>query len=114
MSIQVKIDNLSSEQAQNIKKDLTIRIDNGSSTKYVFPFLINETYIYSPFAYSLNNLNLKRRNRSEFSEINVKFIGILRDEQKVVKNEGLKILNETGSVLLSLRTGFGKTFLAIN
>ena len=119
MSLKISIDKLTREQSTKIKDELVIKINNnkhavGAPTKYIFPYLITNDDVYVPFAYGLNELKLKRKNREDLPAIDITFTGKLRDEQVEVRKEAFETLSKTGSILLSLRTGFGKTFLAIN
>ena len=119
MSLKYDINKLSNEQIDKINKELMIKIENnkyaaGAPTKYIYSYLILNDDVYLPFNYATTVLNLKRTSRSEYSTMNAKFIGTLRDEQKIVKDEAISILNKTGSVIISAYTGFGKTLSSIN
>jgi superfamily II DNA or RNA helicase len=116
MSLKINIDDLDNQYRDKINNDLTIKIENKSGmgmSKSIYLPEIDDQFIYTPFAYSITELDKKRRERKEFSEINVKFDGELKEEQKIVKKEALSHL-KTGSVIISCYTGFGKTILAIN
>ena len=119
MSLKYDINKLPNEQIEKINKDLLIKLENnkyaaGAPTKYIYSYLINNDDVYLPFNYASTVLNLKRTPRNQFSSMNVFFTGILRPEQKVVKDEAIAILNKTGSVIISAYTGFGKTLSSIN
>ena len=120
MSLLVKSSDLSNEQIQTINNDLIIKIETNKYNKSApikeisTYFLDDNNYVYIPFAYGFNKLKLPRRSREKFPSMNIKFTGSLRDEQIIVKKEALKILSKTGSIILSLFTGFGKTIMAIN
>ena len=67
-----------------------------------------------PFNYYYHHLeNIERIPNAEFKPLSLKFEGNLLPRQKEVKDECIEILNRTGSVVLSLHTGFGKTVMAI-
>lgn len=67
-----------------------------------------------PFNYYYHHLeNIERIPNADFKSISLKFEGNLLPRQKEVKDECIEILNRTGSVVLSLHTGFGKTVMAI-
>ena len=67
-----------------------------------------------PFNYYYHHLeNLEPVETGSFKEVKLKFEGNLLPRQKEVKDEVVEILNRTGSVVLSLHTGFGKTVMAI-
>jgi superfamily II DNA or RNA helicase len=123
MSCKVLIDNLNEETKNRIDNELKIIVEesnsfsknfsNKSSTqKIIYPYEIYNEHVYLPFYYSYNVLGLKRPSTNLESKIDVKFIMELKEEQKEVKTEAIKLLNTTGCVLLALRCGFGKTFCA--
>lgn len=119
MSIKTNIDKLNNEQSDKIHKELIIELENNKYNQFcpkkvIYPYLIVNDDVHLPFSYASNKLSLKRRNRDNFSSMNVKFEGILRDVQKEVKKESLSILSKTGSVIISLSTGMGKTITSIN
>lgn len=111
MSLILDIEELSNEERDKINNDMTIKIENKMSfippRSFYLPEILNDK-IYLPFAYTINILNKKRKSRKEFPQMNIKFTGSLRDEQKIVKKEALDHLNKTGSVIVSAFTGFGK------
>ena len=111
MSIYVKIDSIPLNVRNNINKDLEIKIENkfgGCAPKYIYPFEIEKDNITLPFAYAVEK-KLKRPNRDSLSSFNFSFEGILRPEQKEVRKEAIKQLSNSGSVLLSMYCGFGKS-----
>jgi len=119
MSLKMKINNLSQENALKIKEELVVKIEGnkhakGAPIKYIFPYLITSKLVYLPFSYAVIQLEIPRRSREEFTQTNLNFCGELRDEQKIVKKEAMATLSKTGSILLNLNTGFGKTLLSIN
>ena len=44
----------------------------------------------------------------------IEFVGVLRDYQRNLRREAVRHLNQSGSVLLKLHCGAGKTCLSIN
>jgi superfamily II DNA or RNA helicase len=117
MSCRIDINKLSDTQRERIDKELTIRIEPGkysSVIKYMYPYQVINNEVIMPFAYAYNILGLKRPLRENFSKMEVKFEGTLREEQKIVKKEAMDILNRTGSVIISAYCSFGKTALSIN
>ncbi len=67
-----------------------------------------------PFNYYYHHLeHIERIPNADFKPLSLKFEGNLLPRQKEVKDECIEILNRTGSVVLSLHTGFGKTVMAI-
>jgi superfamily II DNA or RNA helicase len=111
MSLCIKIDSIPLNVRNNINKDLEIKIENkfgGCAPKYIYPFEIEKDIITLPFAYAVEK-KIKRPNRDSLSSFNCSFEGILRPEQKEVRKEAIKQLSNTGSVLLSMYCGFGKS-----
>ena len=67
-----------------------------------------------PFNYYYHHLeHIERIPNADFKPLSLKFEGNLLPRQKEVKDECIETLNRTGSVVLSLHTGFGKTVMAI-
>jgi len=67
-----------------------------------------------PFSYYFHNLESLTQLPSEGEEVTtLGFKGSLLPRQVEVKDEIVEILNRTGSVVLSLHTGFGKTVMAL-
>jgi len=120
MSLIEKASKFSNEQIEKINNDLIIKIPTNKYNKSApikeigSYFLDSNDYLYVPLAYGAIDLNLPRRSREKFPVMTQKFTGSLRDEQINVQKEALKILSKTGSIILSLHTGFGKTILSIN
>jgi superfamily II DNA or RNA helicase len=113
MSICVNIDSIRWDVRKNINSDLEIKIENkfgGAPPRYIYPFEIEGNEIDLPFAYATSQLKIKRPARDSFTAANdFKFEGILRTEQKEVRQEALKQLSSSGSILLSMYCGFGKS-----
>lgn len=119
MSIQIKSINLSNDQIGQINSDLLLKIENSKYNKFgpqkvVQAYTLENDIAYLPFSYSINKLGLKRPSRELFPRMITKFTGKLRDEQEIVKNEAINVLSKTGSVIISLGTGMGKTITSIN
>ena len=115
MSIKIDIDTLSNDDRDKINEDLQIRLPGTAGVaKMFYPYQIVNEDIYIPFSYGTNKMKLKRRERKEFPKMNVQFTGLLRDEQKEVKEEAINFLNKTGCVIISIGTGMGKTIISIN
>lgn len=113
MSILINIDELAWETRQKLNKELEIKMVNKydiGPPRYIYPFEIeDDNNIILPFSYASHNLKLSRPKRVRFPNIKVKFEGILRPEQQEVRQEALKRLSKTGSILMSMYTGFGKS-----
>lgn len=119
MSLLTPLSKLSLEERDQINTDLVLEIEKNkynkfAKTEHIFAFNLNEDNTVSiPFAYGVNNLNLNRKSRDKFPVASVEFVGVLRDQQKDVFEEGKNTLSKNGFTMLSLPTGFGKTFLSI-
>ena len=118
MSIAYNTRDIKPEISEKIRKDLEIKMESkfgGSSrfssnnVRYIYPYQLVNDVIILPFAYTSSVLGLNRRGYNEFDKMNVTFEKELRPEQKIVKKEAIKHLNNTGSVLLSMYCGFGKS-----
>ena len=114
MSIKINIDTLSLENRQKINDDLKIEMKGSGINKYIFPYNILSDDIFIPFYFANQKLKLKRPIRDNYSSMNVRFEGVLREEQLEVKKEAIDILSKQGSIILSMYTGFGKTIESIN
>ena len=119
MSIQVNLSKLSLEKRDQINTELVLEIEKSSynkfaKTEHIYAFKLNEDNTVSlPFAYGVKYLDLNRKKRECFSQVNVEFIGQLREQQKDVYENSKELLSKNGYTMLSLPTGFGKTFLSI-
>jgi len=118
MACQINIELIPYPVREKIHKELEIKIETNSKYgppyKFFYPYEIVDNDICLPFAYAYNKINLKRPVRSEFSIMSSMFTGSLRPEQVIVKKEALEYLNNTGSVIISLYTGCGKTITSIS
>lgn len=115
MSRKLNMENLSDKQLQKLSKDLEV---SQAPSKYAFNakpniFYLYETYnndLYIPFAYAEK---FPRPAREDYDTRSIIFEGQLREEQKVVKTEAIKVLNDKGCVIISANPAFGKTCLSI-
>ena len=118
MSILYNIDLLSDKQREKIHDELIIKIESNkynpfAPKKEIYPYEIKNNYISLPFSYSVTELDMKRKLRESYPEMNVKFEGVLREEQKEIRKESISSLSKTGSVVISLYTGGGKSITAL-
>lgn len=116
MSLTININKLTFETREKITKDLEIKLENKygiGQPRYIYPYSLNGNELKLPFAYAIS-LKVERPKREDFPQMNIEFTGELRDEQKIVRKEALKLLSSTGSVLISANCAFGKTCLSIN
>lgn len=121
MSLKIPLNNLSDVLKEKIEKDLQIKIEsktfssfNNSNVKYLYPYYLQDGIVSVPFFYGINTLKLKSPERNTFPKRIVKFNGKLYEHQKEVKNNAIKQLNKTGSIIISMGTGMGKTITSIN
>jgi superfamily II DNA or RNA helicase len=118
MSLSVAVNLIPDEDKTKINDVLKIKMEDKYSfgpPRYFIPYHITEfEEIKIPFAFAVRTLKYKRRERTIFPLTKLKFGGELRPEQKEVKTEAIAILNKTGSVILSMYCGFGKTITSIN
>ena len=121
MSVIVPISSLTPTVIKKLDKDLHVKsivqpLKTQVSSKLVeaFDTFSEGKYATIPFNYYYHHLeNIERIPNDDFKPISLKFEGNLLPRQKEVKDECIEILNRTGSVVLSLHTGFGKTVMAI-
>jgi superfamily II RNA helicase len=125
MSVIVPISNLTPAIIKKLDKDLHVKpivqplkspVKLSSKLVEAFDtFKLGEKDVASiPFNYYYHHLeNIERIPNADFKPLSLKFEGNLLPRQKEVKDECIEILNRTGSVVLSLHTGFGKTVMAI-
>ncbi len=123
MSRIINLNELNDEDLKKIGSDLQI---TQPPSKYAFSSLPKYLYLYElkdndklivPFSYgncSANGgANGQRPNRDTLGNINIKFTGQLREEQKEIKTEAIQHLNKYGSTIISAYCGFGKTITSI-
>ena len=116
MSLKIAKADVSRKDWLTIKDDCFIEgppSDYGPpSTLFVYGETQNSLFI--PFAYAKNRFKKSPNKTYPFPTTNYKFIGQFRNnEQKLVFGEAVKQLKMNRSCLLSLHTGFGKTWMAI-
>ena len=75
----------------------------------------DQQYLYIPFSFA-RNYGYNPKNRKEYKDLFRSFDKdiTLRDYQKEVQTESIKLLNKNKSLILALRVAFGKTILAIS
>lgn len=81
-------------------------------------YQINNNEVSLPYSYVYNNLlnkfNMKNVNEHiNYEQTNFSFIATLNGHQKDIHNDAFEILTRTGSILISLACGMGKTIYSI-
>lgn len=115
--------NLNTKEIHKIKTELFVQpFDNqkflmekfGNLPPKFKVYLENEKKLYLPRYYGIQNFGEAKSNIiNKGDEINLSFTGTLRKEQELIMNEFLpKFLKDKGGIL-NLKTGIGKTALAL-
>lgn len=73
----------------------------------------NDDEVYIPFYFARTVLELPKPVRKDYIEHNISFQGELRPKQKEIRKDAIQQLNTTGTCLLALHVGFGKSVVAI-
>ena len=112
MSSYIKVADITNEQRLALEKACIITIGNKSQN--LCAYSIDKSVLAVPFATAQKTLNQKQNVSKVFPLIDLEFVGCLRDYQKDLRREAVSHLNRSGSVLLNLHCGAGKTCLSIN
>lgn len=115
MSIKIPLTDLSEEQKIKVSTDLTFRTletKYNKNVKEISCFELDQDNLYLPYAYAVKK-GWAKPVKNLFTQTNTKFVGELRDEQKVVKTEAISALNKNGSTILSLHVGWGKSAFSV-
>ena len=115
MSRQIDLTKIENSILRNMNSDLILEIPpskymKNAQPKYICLFDRDKNTAFIPFAYAKD---YKRPERKSFRQISPTFTSELRESQKEVCLQAINMLNNNGSVILSLYTGFGKTCSAI-
>ena len=120
MSIKVSLSTLDEKLRNKIVKDLQFYKKETKFNKFapkvcIYPYDVEGDSIYLPMNYCLKNLKgfCKRKERKDFTNISPNFTLTLREMQKEVGKEAISQMNTTGSCVISMYTGAGKTFTSI-
>lgn len=119
MSLQVDFTTTTHEERERMEQDLCLTLGTSEyassfSSRSVYTYELFDNTLHVPFSYGVATMKRTRPSRDSFTPMKLDFNGQLREEQKKVKKEVLGYLNKTGSVIISARTGFGKTISSIN
>lgn len=119
MSCTIATTSLTRAQSRQAFQDLVVTEDikygSGIKTYYLYYLDKKINIAFLPMFYAQNTLKLKRLSKDNFQPIadTASFIGELRDDQKEAKRQIMISLNKSGTALVSLHVGFGKSILAI-
>ena len=103
----------------NSPKDFVAQQFQSQSQKIIHAFdgykVGNKTYICLPFSFYYHHLAEKfpREALPNHPQKRMRFQGDLLPRQQEIREEALEILSRTGSLLLCLHTGFGKTIFTL-
>ena len=133
MSVIVSLDNIPSKFAERLQHHLIVRSTpppkfNQSLAQRIAAQYRNQTQVQCfdtfveggktmvclPFSFYYHHCSqLKKQPLHKHVQTKVKFQGNLLQRQIEIKDEAIEILSRTGSVLLCLHTGFGKTIFTL-
>jgi superfamily II DNA or RNA helicase len=108
---------LTEQQIFSIKKDLTVKPFVHGGDQITYPvFRESNSKIYVPRFYGNENFGIPKEIKlTKGDDINIKFVGKMRDIQVPVVDAFMKNIRDGGSGgLLELFCGFGKTICALN
>lgn len=112
----ISILQITKQQKIKIRDELTIETKKDKFKRSVpikcFKYLPNQQ-IRVPFNFYLKLTNKLPNDEIDHKITDAKFTGSLYEYQKDVTARGLEVLQEHGSVILQLRTAFGKTIICL-
>ena len=118
MSSTLKLESIPEETKEKIENDLKFQINKPPKNRplihrqppqYIHPYDLDDNdQVYLPFSYGYNQLNIPKREKSEYTKISHKTELSVRPEQKKLINETIKCLNKSNTCIVSAYTGFGK------
>lgn len=115
MSIRVCIDQLSFSEKKELQTILTFTFRNPfGADQTINAWLSSNNDLFIPYQFGIKYFKIKQDFEIKKSLDSWKFIGILYDEQKQLKEKALPILQKTGSIALFLPCAWGKTVQAID
>jgi len=118
MSVEININDYDLQTRKKILSDLTIcsNVNKYSETSISFKLFelskTNKNGILIPLAYYYQFLQ-KKTILNEYPTTNLKFTGQLNEVQSEILYDSIQTLKTTGSILISLYTGCGKTIFSI-
>ena len=70
--------------------------------------------LYVPYSWGLNYFKTLNNTVHQYKDIDLEFIGTLREEQEELKENSLKLLNDNNTCLIAVYPGFGKTITSLS
>lgn len=126
MSVIVHFDQAVQAQANFLDKSLTVKSTVDPKNKFSQQLFVNaydtfeeanRNYVCLPFSFyhqHCESLGFKKVSVAKHHvQKRYKFQGELLQRQKDIKDQALEVLGRTGSILLCLHTGFGKTIFTL-
>ena len=121
MSVAINFKEITKAVSEQLETCLTVKsvvdpLNKFQQQMYVHAFDIVQNQVYLPFSFFYHHQEskgLKKLPSVSHLQQKYKFEGSLLPRQLDIKEETLEILSRTGSVVLCLHTGFGKTIFAI-
>lgn len=116
MSTVIKITDIPYDQREDIVNECKIvpaKTDYGKEDPYDVYDIYKDEYVIIPFAYYFKKFNEFPNKDIKFDETKIPYTLKLFDRQTEILEETLDILYKNRSILLSLYTGFGKSYYAL-
>lgn len=120
MSIKTNVFYLSDDQKASILSDLEIETKKKNQQQQdvstrIYPYHIEDSSgeMVIAYAYARTVLSLPPPSRDAFPPSKAQFVGNLRPYQQIVKHQAIAQLNKTGTCLLALHVGWGKSTFAV-
>lgn len=117
----IKKKSLTPKSLKSLKDDLSVKpyvyndYNNTCAESRFQVYLESPNSIYIPKFYGIERYGMPQKIKmNEGSNIDIKFNGDLRPEQKPIEEIYLKSANEIGGGIISLKCGGGKTVLALH
>ena len=117
----IKKKSLTPKSLKSLKDELSVKpfvyndYNNTSSESRFHVYLESPNSIYIPKFYGVEKYGLPQKIKmNEGDDIDIKFAGDLRDEQKPIEQIYLNSAKDIGGGIISLKCGGGKTVLALH
>ena len=117
----IKKKSLTPKSLKSLKDELSVKpfvyndYNNTCAESKFQVYLESPNSIYIPKFYGIEKYGLPQKSKmNDGDDINIKFAGDLREEQKPIEQIYLKSAEEIGGGIISLKCGGGKTVLALH